>query len=1107
MRKGKIFLSSAAALMLCVITLLLTALPSSATVEDYSKPGAADKTIYDSADILSLALGLELSEAEEKYLELYGEYEISYGSHIPSSTVLVNYDEKTGKLVLLAEKYAYTAQNGAEVVFLPVTASLEGKNVSFIEFDEESFIADFGEITVSENEKASVVYTAQFSVSENVLNGLVNKAYNDALYWKSLLESKENEYEEKLSEYNESLTLHKEYLDALAEYETELALYKAYKVEKRLYDEKLAEFNEYLDELSDYEENLTEYEAYEQALSKYNEDYLLYKKYLEDKKEYDFNLVKYNEYVEKIALVRLQLSYIDGIKNTSTALKRSVYNAIIGDTVTEVINNKDAISNNTVGVKPETVDMAGIATENLRALFSSYFALEGESEKYTYYTVNYEKFKENFINLLSSLDKMYQNSKVRLALSEKGIKEKYEILLAQLYYVANALSDSPIKNYDGTAYFNSSYVVNRVTGATPYKILGNVPYMSDKNNAEPISGGYPAEVKEPIIDEVSEPVKPLQITKPIAPETVEDPGKAPEAVFEPTPPEYASDPGEAPQPYEAPKGIEELILAHENGTLVFGIRESVVGERKINASVTVEKQIIGAEIFKVEFMSSSGELLCTAFADKGTYAEYTGPVPQKAEDKSATYEFVGWADSEGNLCDITKIHSNLVLYPKFSANKKSYVVTWNVDGEVTSELVEYGNLPSYPGTPQKEDFESFYYTFIGWDTDILPVTEDVTYTAKFKAEYLFKSQNGSGCAVSVKDGDFTVDCKNVYDSSFDLSKIIPRAAESGAVYLNSARFQTYVSYADVILMNELGVSRMDIETKLVQSGNVYSVAVRLYDGEGREIASRSPRSASGQKELKVTLTLPLNFDSPQNLRFYYLENGEKTFVRANYSDGYLKASYVCGREYFAAEEYGVDLISCDPVLISLDKTEASNGEAVRVTVGDIPPGVIFEGLYYLDSSGNRYDIVNNEFLMLSGGVSVGADFYYQEYTVTFVADGKTIATYTAFYGDEMEPPPAPEKASDDKFSYTFAGWTPKLSKVTGDAVYEAKYMKVELPPKPEPDGLQITDGVMRIIILAALAVFYAVGVFIPVLTIVTVKLILRLRRRAKKKKMSNNLHG
>lgn len=65
---------------------------------------------------------------------------------------------------------------------------------------------------------------------------------------------------------------------------------------------------------------------------------------------------------------------------------------------------------------------------------------------------------------------------------------------------------------------------------------------------------------------------------------------------------------------------------------------------------------------------------------------------------------------------------------------------------------------------------------------------------------------------------------------------------------------------------------------------------------------------------------------------------------------------------------------------------------------------------------------------------------YKDYTIKFVDEnGEDVATYTLHWGDEVTAPAAPEKAPDETYTYEFAGWTPEVVNVAGDAVYVATY--------------------------------------------------------------------
>lgn len=67
---------------------------------------------------------------------------------------------------------------------------------------------------------------------------------------------------------------------------------------------------------------------------------------------------------------------------------------------------------------------------------------------------------------------------------------------------------------------------------------------------------------------------------------------------------------------------------------------------------------------------------------------------------------------------------------RYRVNTK-FTVTWSVGGVNTeqeynrNEIPSYGSTPVYPGTTDT-------YEFLGWDQEIVPVTEDVTYTAQFQ---------------------------------------------------------------------------------------------------------------------------------------------------------------------------------------------------------------------------------------------------------------------------------------------------------------------------------------------------------------------------------------
>ena len=70
-------------------------------------------------------------------------------------------------------------------------------------------------------------------------------------------------------------------------------------------------------------------------------------------------------------------------------------------------------------------------------------------------------------------------------------------------------------------------------------------------------------------------------------------------------------------------------------------------------------------------------------------------------------------------------------YAVFKETKNTYTITWNVEGKITTTTVEYGQVPSFDGTPTKESTIDTAYTFKGWSPSLVEVTGEATYTAEF----------------------------------------------------------------------------------------------------------------------------------------------------------------------------------------------------------------------------------------------------------------------------------------------------------------------------------------------------------------------------------------
>ena len=96
-----------------------------------------------------------------------------------------------------------------------------------------------------------------------------------------------------------------------------------------------------------------------------------------------------------------------------------------------------------------------------------------------------------------------------------------------------------------------------------------------------------------------------------------------------------------------------------------------------------------------------------------------------------------------------------------------------------------------------------------------------------------------------------------------------------------------------------------------------------------------------------------------------------------------------------------------------------------------------------DSSTIEYAAGATVFVDANGDNDLYAVWQVKTYTVTWVNwDDSEVRTDTEVpYGTELEVPANPTREADAEYTYTFAGWTPEIKTVTGDATYKATYTK------------------------------------------------------------------
>lgn len=1073
-------LAAAVTLVLLLSIFLSASVPALAlgTTFDLSRPGFSGETynhIFTAADLFE-ELSVSAADSELKYLSDVGALSVVYPKSIPSS--YVSYSHADGVLTVRAKKYTYTSSSGITATWLPSSVKLSsGGDASFTQ-DGEEYVAELPLSEFSEALTLDVDYRNTVTVPRDKVNEILSKAFGDGKnYYEANVKylSDLEAYKLALAEYESDS---KEYALLLSEYEASYAVYQKYLSDKKVYDELYSEYRTYLQELSAYNADLEKYNAYLTAIEKYKADYSAYIASEEKKASLADELAAYESYLSMLELINYRLSLVESTKTNVSRLERNIYDAIMGDTVTTVIENEDVIAGNLVGANREAVDMAGKATSWLRVLMKDYFSKSGNEEKFIYYKLNYRRFRDNMCNLFRSLDNLYENERVRDLLEANDKDEKYRILLAQLYYASLAFSDTAVYNFTETAVYDSTYKIGGVY--SPAEIIMNADYYVDKNTAAPATGDvYPAEVAKPDYTPVAEPIAPAEVKEPTAPVAVSEP-TAPKVVIEPTKPVEPVAPVAPNAPFVAGSSEEAIAAAYSRGELYDRTDSRLVSDYDVSLSIVMKKSL-GASSVSVVYHDVSGESVGVVNLDSGSFAEIDY-VPTKPSDERANYVFSDWVDLAGNAVDLNSVTSDISVYPKFKEEIKHYTVTWVVDSSESSFLVPYGEIPVAPDSAGRIGNDSVSYTFIGWSQDgttaVTPtaVTSNVRYTALFEPEYTVPLESG-GADITRTEGALYVDLKSSSYSKVRIDRLLEIA--DGQLVFKLALGSVTVPYVEMLALRENKAHA--IEISFSEQNGYAEYSVRLYDTEGKELVYSA--------KLALVATTVLSGD---DLRLFSADSDKREYFRFNLTENQASFNLNTGHTVRLAKENTVSTFPSELAELFVSAAVASPGELVTLSA-TAPEGIRIKGFYYVTPDGARVSLEGNSFSMPSQSVTVGVDAEIIYYTVSFISDGIIISTAKYRYGETVKIPQNPTKPDDEFFSYKFKSWSPTISVVTADAVYNAEFESSELSPKEPDDGLKISDGVMRIIVTAVLSLALLVLAVIPS-TVIAVSLFAKRRR-------------
>ena len=361
------------------------------------------------------------------------------------------------------------------------------------------------------------------------------------------------------------------------------------------------------------------------------------------------------------------------------------------------------------------------------------------------------------------------------------------------------------------------------------------------------------------------------------------------------------------------------------------------------------------------------------------------------------------------------------MWEKEALAQDTYTVTWvNDDGTVLEidEDVAYGTLPEYNGeTPEKDGDAQYSYTFAGWTPEISEVTGDITYKAVYE-------QTVNTYTITWKNWDG----ETLLEESVAYGEVPSYSGEQPVKESDGEYTYTFSGWTP-----EITVVTGDAEYTAVFTESVNSYTVTWVDWDGTVLET--------DEDVAYGTTPEYNGATPEregDAQYSYTFSGWSPSVDTVTGDITYTAVYEQ-----TLKEYTITWMNGDTVLkvesVAYGETPVYSGET-PVKEGDAQYSYTFSGW-------------SPEVTSVTGDATYTAVFdqTVNTYTVTWVnADGTVLETdEDVAYGTMPEyNGETPEKESDSDYTYTFSGWSPEITAVTGNITYTAQFTATAIE-KPE----------------------------------------------------------
>ena len=411
--------------------------------------------------------------------------------------------------------------------------------------------------------------------------------------------------------------------------------------------------------------------------------------------------------------------------------------------------------------------------------------------------------------------------------------------------------------------------------------------------------------------------------------------------------------------------------------------------------------------YKITFLDADGEtVLHWTQLEYDAMSSYDGPATSgfNKQDAEWDYTFSGWTPAE-----FTAVQGPQIYTAVYNKTKRKYTITWlNDDNSLIDQTeVEYGVVPTHEDAT-KENTAEWTYTFTGWDNTPVAVTGAATYKATFsstKNSYTITWLNDDGTEIDHADVEYGV---------------VPTHAD--ATKENTAEYTYTFTGWDNTPVAVTG--NATYKAIFSSAKNKYTVAWK--DEDGTEL----------EKDENVLYGTTPSFDKTTptkdgDAQYSYTFNGWSPAVTDVTGDATYTATYTQ-----SVNSYTVTWKNADGTELEKDENVPYG---VTPSFDKATPSQVADAQYTYTFSG-----WDKELVIVTGDITYTATYSstINKYTVTWKNEDGTelekdenvlYGTTPSFDGEE------PTKNGGAQYTYTFNGWSPTVTDVTGDVVYTATY--------------------------------------------------------------------